>query len=248
MSRGSGAATDLSRTARALEISPTVAMAQRAAARRASGKDVLDFSVGEPDQHTPAHVVAAAAAALEAAARATRRRRACPSCARPWSRLSRRLRRGVRHRRGGHHDRRQAGPLPRLPVAAGARGRDGRFPRPTGPPSPSACAWPAPRPCRCRSETEASPSPPAWCARADARSKALHREQPGEPHGRGDRARGDCARFGRLARRRELTVIYDDTYAWLQLRAREGRCASARCARCSASAWWCWARPPRPIA
>ena len=66
MSRGSGAATDLSRTARALEISPTVAMAQRAAARRASGKDVLDFSVGEPDQPTPAHVVAAATRALEA--------------------------------------------------------------------------------------------------------------------------------------------------------------------------------------
>jgi len=66
MSRGSGAATDLSRMARALEISPTVAMAQRAAARKASGKDVLDFSVGEPDQPTPAHVVAAATRALEA--------------------------------------------------------------------------------------------------------------------------------------------------------------------------------------
>jgi hypothetical protein len=52
--------------ARALEISPTVAMAQRAAARKASGKDVLDFSVGEPDQPTPAHVVAAATRALEA--------------------------------------------------------------------------------------------------------------------------------------------------------------------------------------
>ena len=66
MSRGSGAATDLSRTARTLEISPTVAMAQRAAARRAQGKDVLDFSVGEPDQPTPAHVVAAATRALDA--------------------------------------------------------------------------------------------------------------------------------------------------------------------------------------
>jgi aspartate/methionine/tyrosine aminotransferase len=66
MSRGSGAATELSRTARTLEVSPTVAMAQRAAARRASGKDVLDFSVGEPDQPTPAHVVAAAKRALDA--------------------------------------------------------------------------------------------------------------------------------------------------------------------------------------
>ncbi|HEY5907429.1 MAG TPA: aspartate aminotransferase, partial [Vicinamibacteria bacterium] len=66
MSRGSGAATDLSRMARTLEISPTVAMAQRAAARRASGKDVLDFSVGEPDQPSPPHVVAAAKRALDA--------------------------------------------------------------------------------------------------------------------------------------------------------------------------------------
>jgi aspartate aminotransferase len=41
-------------------------MAQRAAARRASGKDVLDFSVGEPDQPTPAHVVAAGKRALDA--------------------------------------------------------------------------------------------------------------------------------------------------------------------------------------
>jgi histidinol-phosphate/aromatic aminotransferase/cobyric acid decarboxylase-like protein len=52
--------------ARTLEVSPTVAMAQRAAARRASGKDVLDFSVGEPDQPTPPHVVAAGTKALEA--------------------------------------------------------------------------------------------------------------------------------------------------------------------------------------
>jgi aspartate aminotransferase len=66
MSRGSGAATDLSRMARTLEVSPTVAMAQRAAARRASGKDVLDFSVGEPDQGTPGNVVAAAKRALDA--------------------------------------------------------------------------------------------------------------------------------------------------------------------------------------
>lgn len=66
MSRGSGTATDLSRMARTLEVSPTVAMAQRAAARRASGKDVLDFSVGEPDQPSPPHVIAAAKRALDA--------------------------------------------------------------------------------------------------------------------------------------------------------------------------------------
>ncbi len=61
-----GSARDLSRRARALEVSPTVAMAQRAAALRASGQAVLDFSVGEPDQPTPKHVSDAATAALEA--------------------------------------------------------------------------------------------------------------------------------------------------------------------------------------
>ncbi len=54
----------LSRRARAIEVSPTVAMSQRATALRASGRSVLDFSVGEPDQPTPAHVIAAAHAAM----------------------------------------------------------------------------------------------------------------------------------------------------------------------------------------
>ena len=61
-----GSGHDLSKRARALEISPTVAMAQRAAALRTSGATVLDFSVGEPDQPTPKHVSQAASAALDA--------------------------------------------------------------------------------------------------------------------------------------------------------------------------------------
>lgn len=47
-----------------IEVSPTVAMAQRAAALRASGRNVLDFSVGEPDQPTPPSIVAAATQAM----------------------------------------------------------------------------------------------------------------------------------------------------------------------------------------
>lgn len=54
----------LSRRARAIEVSPTMAMSQRATALRGSGRSVLDFSVGEPDQPTPAHVIAAAHAAM----------------------------------------------------------------------------------------------------------------------------------------------------------------------------------------
>ena len=61
-----GSATDLSRRALSLEVSPTVAVAQRAAALKAKGEAVLDFSVGEPDQPTPRHIGAAATAAIEA--------------------------------------------------------------------------------------------------------------------------------------------------------------------------------------
>ena len=59
-----GSAIDLSKRALALEVSATVAVAQKAAAFSAAGQAVLDFSVGEPDQPTPRHVVAAATAAL----------------------------------------------------------------------------------------------------------------------------------------------------------------------------------------
>ena len=63
---GDHSANDLSRRTRALEVSPTVAVAQRAVALKAKGEEVLDFSLGEPDQPTPAHVVAAAVTALGA--------------------------------------------------------------------------------------------------------------------------------------------------------------------------------------
>jgi len=56
----------LSRRALRLEVSPTVATAARAAALKRQGVFVYDFSVGEPDQGTPAHVAAAGVAAIEA--------------------------------------------------------------------------------------------------------------------------------------------------------------------------------------
>jgi len=66
MNRGDGSALDFSRRASRLEVSPTVATAQRASALKASGVYVFDFSVGEPDQPTPAHITNAAVTALEA--------------------------------------------------------------------------------------------------------------------------------------------------------------------------------------
>jgi aspartate aminotransferase len=57
-------APPLGRRARALEVSPTVAMAARARALREQGIRVLDFTVGEPDQPTPRHVVDAGRTAI----------------------------------------------------------------------------------------------------------------------------------------------------------------------------------------
>jgi aspartate aminotransferase len=62
--QANGGALSLSRRALGIEVSPTVAMSQRAAALKAKGADVLDFSVGEPDQPTPKHIAAAAVAAI----------------------------------------------------------------------------------------------------------------------------------------------------------------------------------------
>jgi aspartate aminotransferase len=62
--KGSGSAMDLSRRAMSLKVSSTVAVAQRAAAMKAAGEPILDFSVGEPDQPTPSHIKQAAVAAL----------------------------------------------------------------------------------------------------------------------------------------------------------------------------------------
>lgn len=55
----------LSRRLASIEVSPTVATAARATALRAQGREVLDFSVGEPDQETPEAIRRAAAAAMQ---------------------------------------------------------------------------------------------------------------------------------------------------------------------------------------
>jgi aspartate aminotransferase len=59
-----GTATELARRVARTQLSPTVAMAQRAAALRSAGRTIIDLTVGEPDRPTPAHILEAAAAAL----------------------------------------------------------------------------------------------------------------------------------------------------------------------------------------
>ena len=56
----------LSRRIRSVELSATIAMAQRAGALRRAGQEILDFSVGEPDQPTPTHVIRTAERAMRA--------------------------------------------------------------------------------------------------------------------------------------------------------------------------------------
>lgn len=59
-------AMTISRIIQALEPSATIAMAGKAREIKAAGKTVYDFTLGEPDFATPAHICGAAARAMEA--------------------------------------------------------------------------------------------------------------------------------------------------------------------------------------
>lgn len=55
----------VSNRVKALAVSQTLAMSQKSSELRASGIDVINLSVGEPDFHTPDHIKAAAARAID---------------------------------------------------------------------------------------------------------------------------------------------------------------------------------------
>ncbi|MDH5492403.1 MAG: pyridoxal phosphate-dependent aminotransferase [Myxococcales bacterium] len=77
--------------------SATVAVAQRARELKASGVDVLSFSVGEPDFDTPAHILDAAAAAMRAGATRYTAARGLPELREAICEASARRRSGHRH-------------------------------------------------------------------------------------------------------------------------------------------------------
>ena len=79
-----------------IQPSATVAIAQRARELRASGVDVLSFSVGEPDFDTPSHVIEAAKSALDAGATRYTAARGIPELREAIAKASL-ARRGVRH-------------------------------------------------------------------------------------------------------------------------------------------------------
>ena len=56
----------LSPAVQTLQPSATIAAAAKAKALKASGVKVYDFTLGEPDFNTPAHIRAAATAAMDA--------------------------------------------------------------------------------------------------------------------------------------------------------------------------------------
>ena len=55
----------LSRRVQNLAVSATLAMSQKSAELKASGVDVINLSVGEPDFNTPDHIKAAARRAID---------------------------------------------------------------------------------------------------------------------------------------------------------------------------------------
>ena len=55
----------ISKRVQSLAVSQTLAMSQKSSELRASGVDVINLSVGEPDFNTPAHIKDAAKRAVD---------------------------------------------------------------------------------------------------------------------------------------------------------------------------------------
>jgi aspartate aminotransferase len=214
-------AEGLSRRIQQVAFSPTVAMAQRAAALRARGERVLDFSVGEPDQPTPRHVAAAAAAALEAG-----RTRYTGSAGLPE------LREAVAHRY--REDFGVECSLDEVVVTDGGKhalycvcqclldpGDQVLIPSPYWPTFSETVRLAGGKPVTLKTDDrEGFRVTARLVSRAiGPRTRALILNTPCNPTGAvvdGE----ELLALGRLARRRKLTLVYDDTYGKLLLDGR----------------------------
>ena len=211
-----GAALGLSRRALAIEVSPTVAMSQRAAALKAKGADVLDFSVGEPDQPTPGHIAAAAVAAI-----GNGRTRYTSSAGIPELRaaVARRYQEdfGV-----GFSDSEvaiTAGGKQALYLVCQAlldRGDEAIIPSPHWPTFSEAVRLAGARPVLVRSDEKDGFKVTARMVAkaATARTRAVILNSPSNPTGAVIDP-DDLRAIGELARRRRFALLYDDTYARL---------------------------------
>ena len=213
---GNGASLALSRRALAIEVSPTVAMSQRAAALKAKGADVLDFSVGEPDQPTPKHIAAAAVAAIE-----NGRTRYTSSAGIPELRAAVAMR--YRSDFGVGFAESEvaitAGGKQALYLACQAlldRGDEVIIPSPHWPTFSEAVRLAGARPVLVRSdEKDGFKVTARMVGRAcTARTRAVILNSPSNPTGAVIEPE-DLRAIGGLARRRKFALLYDDTYARL---------------------------------
>jgi len=211
-----GSALDLSRRIQKIEVSPTVAMAQRAAGLKARGERILDFSVGEPDQDTPSNAAEAAAAALLSG-----RTRYTSSAGLPELRAAivQRYRKDFKVSfaeeevvvtNGGKHA------LYAVCQALLDRGDEVIVPSPHWPTFSEAVRLAGARPILVHAqEKEAFKVTARMIGKATSpRTKAVILNSPSNPTGAVIDAE-DLLVIGDMAQRRKFTLLYDDTYARL---------------------------------
>jgi aspartate/methionine/tyrosine aminotransferase len=207
---------DLSRRALALEVSATVAVAQKASAIAATGEPVLDFSVGEPDQPTPRHIVAAATAALNDG-----RTRYTPAAGLPQLRaaVAARYKKDFKVAFADSEVAITCGGKQALYLACQAllnRGDEVIVPSPYWPTFPEAVRLAGARPILVPAlEKDGFKITARLISKATSpRTKAVILNSPCNPTGAVMEAE-DLLVIGDMAARRKFTILYDDTYARL---------------------------------
>jgi aspartate aminotransferase len=204
---------------RRLEVSPTVAMAQRARALKARGVRVLDFTVGEPDQPTPARILAAGREAMEAG-----HTKYAPAAGIPE------LREAVVHRY--REDFGATFAPEQVTVTVGGkqalalvyhalldRGSEVVIPTPAWPTFAEAARVAGGRPVfvRLREQDGFRVTARAVARKVGPRTRAIVLNSPSNPTG-AVVAADELLALARLARRRGIALLYDDTYAHLVFR------------------------------
>jgi aspartate aminotransferase len=218
-----GSATDLSRRALSLEVSPTVAVAQRAASMKAKGEAVLDFSVGEPDQPTPRHIAAAATAAIEGG-----QTRYTPAAGLPALRsaVAQRYRKDFKVSFSDGEVAITTGGKQALYLACQAlldRGDEVVIPSPHWPTFSEAVRLAGARPILVHThEKDGFKITARLVSKATSpRTKAVILNSPSNPTGAVIDAE-DLLVIGDMAQRRKFTLLYDDTYARLSFGKESG--------------------------
>jgi aspartate aminotransferase len=212
--KGNGSAVDLSRRALSLKVSSTVAVAQRAASLKAAGQSILDFSVGEPDQSTPAHVKDAAIKAL-----GLNRTRYTPAAGIPELRaaVAMRYREDFNVTFGAEEIAITMGGKQALYLVCNAlldRGDEVVIPTPHWPTFSEAVRLAGGRPVIAQTrEKDGFRVTARLVAKAlTTRTKAVLVNSPGNPTG-AVIEEAELLAIARLAQRQKFTLLYDDTYA-----------------------------------